>query len=286
MGGDEPARPRCGRDRVKFALGIVVLLVVGVAVLAVVFQRRLVFPVAAIPPLGPVALDAQTVTVTAADGATLHALWHAPAPGMPVVVSFHGNGSRPEGAAWRFTHGVWQAQGWGVLAIAYHGYPGSTGSPSETTLMLDGEAAIAFAKAQAPGAPILLHGHSMGSGVAVPMAARHGEVIGLFLDAPYSSFLDVAQWHYPFVPAFLFFDRFDSAAVIGRVAAPIFIVHGTADSVVPYASGQRLAAAAPAGTRFETIPGGDHVDILGLRDAEAAAFFRPASAAGEVVRDR
>lgn len=256
---------------------LVTAAVIVALALVVLSQRRMVFPVAAIPPLRPFALDAQTVTVTAADGAKLHALWRAPAGDMPVVVSFHGNGSRPEGAAWRFTNGPWRQNGWGVLAVAYHGYPGSEGSPSETTLLLDGEAAIAYVRSAAPGAPILLHGHSMGSGVAVPMAARHKDVIGLFLDAPFASFTEIVQWHYPWAPAAIVFDRFDSRAVVGQVAAPIFIVHGDRDDVVPLESGRRLADAAPPGTLFHSIPGGDHVDILGVMDSAAEAYFRPTS---------
>lgn len=252
----------------------------GVGALALV-QRRLIYPGAygeaapagdrAVPP------GAAAITLETADGERLYALWRAPRPGCGVVVSFHGNASLPEYHAERFVADPWAAAGWGVLAPAYWGYPGSTGAPSEDGLIADGLAAVAAARARAPGAPILLHGHSLGAAVAVAVAARlpAGAFAGLYLEAPFDSMVSAARVHVPAAPGWLLRDTYRSDLRIAGLSGPILIVHGTDDPVVPERLGRRLAEAGRA--RFEAIPG-DHVSILGARDGEAAALFGAARA--------
>lgn len=253
-----------------------ILYAVGVGALALV-QRRLIYPGAyadaappgerTVPP-GTAAIRAETP-----DGERLYALWRAPRPGCGVVVSFHGNASMPDFHAERFAADPWAAAGWGVLAPAYRGYPGSTGAPSEDGLIADGLAALAEARARAPGSPILLHGHSLGAAVAVAVAARLQRAdapAGLYLEAPFDSMVSAARVHFPAVPGWLLRDTYRSDQRIAGLLGPILIVHGTDDPVVPAALGRRLAEAGKA--RFALIPG-DHVSILGARDAEAAALF-------------
>ncbi|KMO18585.1 alpha/beta hydrolase [Methylobacterium platani JCM 14648] len=241
------------------------------------FQRGLLYPGQgdAVPATGarlPAAVAG--VTVPTADGERLRALWLPPAPGAGVVVSFHGNASLPEWHAERFAAGAWRARGWGVMAPAYRGYPGSTGRPSEAGLIADGLAAVAEARRRAPGAPVLLHGHSLGAAVAVAVAARIGAdgVLGLYLEAPFDSMTAMARHHFRFLPAGLLADTWRSDRAVGAVAVPILIVHGESDPVIPEKYGARLARL--AGADFVPLPG-DHVSILGDRDAEAEARFRP-----------
>jgi uncharacterized protein len=248
----------------------------AVGALALV-QRRLIYPgaYAEAAPAGQRAVPPGTepVTVETADGERLYALWRAPRAGCGVVVSFHGNASLPEYHAERFAADPWAAAGWGVLAPAYRGYPGSTGSPGEDGLIADGLAAVAAARARAPGAPVLLHGHSLGAAVAVAVAARlsrAGAPVGLYLEAPFDSMVSAARVHFPAAPAWFLRDTYRSDQRIAGLEGPILIVHGTDDPVVPASLGRRLAEA--GGARFALIPG-DHVSILGARDAEAAALF-------------
>jgi len=242
------------------------------------FQRGLLYPGQG----GPVPATAarlpqavETITVATMDGERLRALWLAPDPGAGIVVSFHGNASLPEWHAERFAAGPWRRQGWGVMAPAYRGYPGSTGRPGEAGLIADGLAAVAEARRRAPGAPVLLHGHSLGAAVAVAVAARIGAggVRGLYLEAPFDSMTAMARHHFRFLPAGLLADPWRSDGIIGAVSAPILIVHGDADPVIPEKYGARLARIAKAD--FVALPG-DHVSILGKRDGEAEARFRPA----------
>ena len=256
----------------------VLLYAAAVGALALM-QRRLIYPGAhdgagaagarAVPP------GTEAVTVETADGERLYALWRAPAPGCPVVVSFHGNASIPEAHAERFAQGPWRSHGWGLLAPAYRGYRGSTGSPSEAGLLADGAAALAETARRAPGAPVLLHGHSLGAAVAVATASA-GPVVGLYLEAPFDSLSALVRRAMPLVPAALLRDTYHSDRRLAGTRLPVLIVHGAADPVVPAEHGRRLADLAGARARFVPLPG-DHVSILGARDAEAEELFRAAS---------
>ena len=254
----------------------VVLVYLAALVALAVFQRRLIYPGAAWA--GEPARDrfappgTEAITLTTADGERLFALWRPPRPGCGVVISFHGNGSRPQPHAARFAADPWRGAGWGVLALAYRGYPGSTGSPSEAGLIRDGMAAVAATMERAPGAPILLHGHSLGAAVAVAMAG-HIEAIGLYLEAPFDSLTHAVRLHVPLAPPWLLRDTFRSDLRIRSGTEPVLIVQGTDDPVVPAKLARALAAAAGPRARFELVPG-DHVSIFGIRDREAEAAFR------------
>ncbi len=134
--------------RLLAGLLLAALLLCGLACAALALgQRRFLYP-GAFGPQNPWTIPPglATITVATPDGESLHGLWRPPRPGCGVVVSFHGNGSRPEPHAARFAAGPWRAGGWGVLSVAYRGYPGSTGSPSEDGLIRDGLAAVEAAR--------------------------------------------------------------------------------------------------------------------------------------------
>ncbi|WP_019906012.1 alpha/beta hydrolase [Methylobacterium sp. 77] len=249
------------------------------------FQRHLLYPGAfgaglrQTDRIVPAGTDA--VSVTTADGHRLYGLWRAPEPGRGVVLTFHGNGSLPEPHAARFSTGVWRAAGWGVLAIAYRGYPGSTGSPSEAGLIEDGLAAYRLATKLAPEAPILLHGHSMGAAVAVALAAREPH-LGLYLEAPFASMAQLVGERFPLLPGAILLDRWRSDRRIGEASGRILIVHGTDDPVIPVAHARELGAIAGDRAKLVALPG-DHVSILGQRDEEAEATFRPVRSAEPIL---
>ncbi|ACB25166.1 conserved hypothetical protein [Methylobacterium radiotolerans JCM 2831] len=262
-------------DRMRLLAGLLLaaLLLCGLACAALALgQRRFLYP-GAFGPQNPWTIPPglATITVATPDGESLHGLWRPPRPGCGVVVSFHGNGSRPEPHAARFAAGPWRAGGWGVLSVAYRGYPGSTGSPSEDGLIRDGLAAVEAARARAPGAPILLHGHSLGAAVAVAVAERV-PAIGLYLEAPFDSMTHTVRLHVPLAPIWLLRDTYRSDLRIRGGTAPVLIVQGRDDTVVPAKLARNLAEAAGPRARIDVIPG-DHVSILGIRDREAEALF-------------
>ncbi|MBM3525878.1 MAG: alpha/beta hydrolase [Alphaproteobacteria bacterium] len=108
---------------------------------------------------------------------------------------------------------------------------------------------------------IVLWGESLGTGVAVPLAAAR-RVGGVVLEAPFTAVVDRAQEIYWWAPArILVKDRFESLAQIDRIAAPLLIVHGERDTVTPAAHGRRLLAAAREPKRGVFYPRAAHTDL-------------------------
>jgi uncharacterized protein len=226
------------------------------------FQRKLMyFPSrAGVAPAEVGLPQARVVRLKTSDGETLVA-WHiAPKPGRPLILYFHGNGGGLEQRNVRFQKLT--ETGNGLLAVEYRGYGASTGAPSEAGLIEDGEAgyAVALALAQAP-RNIVVMGESLGSGVAARLAARH-EIGALVLDSPFSSAVDVAASLYWMFPVRLLMrDRFRSDQAIGAVHAPVLIVHGDDDWVVPIRFGKKLFALANEPKRFIRIHGAGHLAL-------------------------
>jgi len=241
----------------------VVLAVAGyVALLLVMYlaQRSLMyFPDLTLRPAASAGLpEAIDVTLTAADGERLLAWYVAPQSDKPVVLYFQGNGGGLDLRADRFRKLV--ADGTGLLALNYRGYGGSTGHPTETGLIADANAAYDFAAAKVPATRIMLWGESLGTGVAVALAARQ-PVARVLLESPYTSIADVAAAVYWFVPARLLIkDAFRSDERIARVTAPILILHGERDTVVPIKYGERLYSLIRAPKQMVRLPGAGHND--------------------------
>ena len=225
-------------------------------------QRAVLFPaptsVRTTPPAAGFP-EAEEHILTTGDGEKI-VVWHAPAKeGRPVILYFHGNGDYLAGFFPRFHDII--ADGIGVIAPAYRGYSGSSGSPSEEGLIADAAAAYDFASARYNPDRIVAWGFSLGSGVAVALAASH-RVSKLILEAPYSSIADVAASAFPIFPARLLIkDAFRSDLRIARVRAPLLFMHGARDATIPIAFGERLFALASEPKQFVRFPDGGHNDL-------------------------
>lgn len=193
----------------------------------------------------------EEVSYRTEDGLSLRALHRPAAPGRPTLVYFHGNADGLTGSL-RVTRGL-AAAGHGLLLATYRGYDGNPGRPNEAGLYADARAALTWLSGRGvPPSGAVVAGNSLGSGPATEMAATH-PVAGLVLISGYTSLPDVAAGAYPFVPVRLLMrDRFDNLGKIGRVTAPILLLHGTADRVVPFGHASALAAA--AGERARLVP--------------------------------
>jgi fermentation-respiration switch protein FrsA (DUF1100 family) len=245
----------------------------GLAVLFLV-QRSFLFPVPQTLRTAPEAAgfpEAEEHVLNTADGEKV-IVWHVPAkPGRPVVLYFHGNGDFLAGFFGRFRDLI--SDGTGMVALSYRGYAGSTGRPSEQGLLQDAAAAYAFTSARYSADRIVVWGFSLGTGVAVALAAEY-PVGKLILEAPYTSIVDVAASAFPFVPVrWLMRDRFHSDQRIARVMAPLLVMHGVGDPTIPIALGERLFALAPEPKQFVRFPGGGHNDLDGFGAIETARHF-------------
>jgi hypothetical protein len=233
----------------------------GLLALMYVFQRSLMyFPDRSRTPPAAVGLSkAEEVTLKTDDGESLIAWYVSPQASKPLVIYFHGNGGALNLRADRFR---WlTADGFGLLGLSYRGYGGSTGKPTESGLLLDAMAAYDFAASRVPPERIVLWGESLGTGVAVALAAER-QVGGLILDAPFTSAADIGAAAYPFLPVrWLIRDSFRSDERIGRVTAPLLVLHGEQDRVIPIRFGEKLFALANEPKRFVRFPLGQHSNL-------------------------
>jgi uncharacterized protein len=195
----------------------------------------------------PQALDLQDVAemqLATPDGERLVAWYAAPASGKPTLFYLHGNAGALVHRANRMR--LYRRQGYGVFMLAYRGFSGSTGQPTETNIIADALMAYdTLAGLTPPGSRIVVYGESLGTGVAVQVAAQR-KPDGVVLESPFSSAADVAAHLYPYLPVYwLMKDRFESISYIGQVKAPLLVLHGERDSIVPSQLGSKLFAAAP-----------------------------------------
>jgi fermentation-respiration switch protein FrsA (DUF1100 family) len=232
----------------------------GVLVLMYVAQRSLMyFPeTRRTPPSAAGLPQAEEVVLDTVDGEKLIA-WHvAPAAGRPLVIYFQGNGGALRLRAARFRALV--EAGNGLLAVSYRGYGGSTGHPSEAGLLRDAAAAHEFAARRYGHERIALWGESLGTAVAVALAAER-PAARVILESPFTSAAAIAASVYWFLPVRLLIkDPFYSDRRIGKVTAPVLFIHGARDSIVPVAFGERLYALTNEPKRFVRLPAADHND--------------------------
>jgi hypothetical protein len=187
----------------------------------------------------------EDVLYRTSDGLELMAGYRAATDGKPTIVYFHGNGADWQSsvvATDRLT-----PAGYGVLAAEYRGYRGNPGSPSEEGLYADGRAALAWLNARGVAASdIVLIGNSIGSGVAKQMATEV-DARAVVLISPFASLPQVASENLWWLPArMLVRDQYDNLAKVTQVNAPILLLHGDADDLIPHHHSQQLARANPA----------------------------------------
>ena len=199
--------------------------------------------------------------------------WYAPASrDLPTLIYFHGNageiGDRPK----RFAY--FAARGFGVLYVSYRGFGGSTGGISESGLVTDAITAYDWLVGQGVVAGrIVLLGESLGTGVAVQLAARR-RVAAVALEAPYTSTADIAAALYWWLPVRLLMkDQFRSLDYIGAIKAPLLIIHGAADTLIPVEHGKALYAAASEPKELMVVPGLGHEVLFDEATWEREANF-------------
>jgi uncharacterized protein len=243
-------------------------------------QRSLIFPIPQTARTSPAAAgfpDVEEHILTTDDGEKV-IVWHVPAKrGQPVVLYFHGNGDFLAGFFDRFRDII--ADGTGIVALSYRGYAGSSGHPSEQGLLRDAAAAYAFTSARYSADRIVVWGFSLGTGVAVALAADH-PVGKLILEAPYTSIADVAvsRPQFRLIPVrWLLRDQFRSDERIAAVTVPLLIMHGERDSTVPIRFGERLFALAHEPKQLVRFPEGGHNNLDYYGASETARHFIDAS---------
>jgi uncharacterized protein len=247
--------------RVVIGLVVVYLLLIGITM---VFEERLIF----VPSRSPVGdwhsagLQCEDVVFATADGVHLHG-WYCPVPHPRCVfLMAHGN-------AGNITHRVDRITAWqrtlnvAVFAFDYRGYGRSTGHPNEQGVYSDARAAYRWLTAEKGIAPedVVFFGESLGAAVALQLAT---EVLprALILESPFTSAIAMGQRVFLWLPVrWMMRNRFASIEKITRYHGPLLIVHGTHDTLIPFAMGQALFVRANEPKRFYAVTGADHNDV-------------------------
>jgi fermentation-respiration switch protein FrsA (DUF1100 family) len=254
-------------------VGRVAVVVVAVAVLLLVLvwalQRHLIYlpSDAPVAPAATVIPGARDVELRTSDGLTLGG-WFVPARqpdrGVTVLVASGNAGDRSARAPLAT---ALAARGLAVLLFDYRGYGRNPGRPSEEGLARDARAAQRFLVEEAGVRPdqLVYYGESLGAAVVTRLASEVPPA-GLVLRSPFVDLASVGRVHYPFLPVgTLLRDRFPVADRIRTVKAPVAVVYGSDDSIVPPEQSRAVAEAAPTLSRLVEIPA-DHNDRALLDD--------------------
>jgi fermentation-respiration switch protein FrsA (DUF1100 family) len=223
-------------------------------------QRRLIyFPSPGpVPPATAVLPTGRDVALETDDGIRLGA-WYFPGRGSAMLVCNGNAGDRSMRAG---LAAAFHQAGFSVLLFDYRGYGGNAGEPSEDGVAADALAARAWLARQpdVDADRIVYFGESLGAAVAVGLAVR-SQPAALVLRSPFTSLADVGAAHYPWLPVrLLLLDRYPSIDRIAAVRAPVLVIAGDRDDIVPMSISRRLYDAAGDPKRFVVVPGAGHND--------------------------
>ncbi|MBA3602208.1 MAG: alpha/beta hydrolase [Parachlamydiaceae bacterium] len=202
--------------------------------------------------------ELQTIALHTDDGLTLTA-WYSPPslPNMPTLVYLHGNsghiGHRSKSINFYLNNGF------GVLFLAYRGFSGNPGTPSEKGLYEDARAAIRFLFTKSvPNSCLVLLGESLGTAVAIQMATEYN-VGALILQSPFTSLSDVGKYIYPHLPIkWLLQDKYESFTKIHRIHCPVLVILAGNDKTIPLQISQKLYDAITAPKKLIISPNKEH----------------------------
>ena len=225
--------------------------------------RMAFFPVRGVQETpAAVSLPYVDLRITTQDAETLHGWWLEHPEPRAQVIFWHGNGGNL--SMWMPVIVELRRRGFSVLAVDYRGYGLSTGAPSELGLYRDAAATVRqFAsRLQRPGSPVIYWGRSIGSPVAASAISllRPSAVV---LESPMPDVRSLLRtnpvlWLLSFLSSY----RFPTSRFLAGYDGPLLVIHGDADSIVPFAAGQRVFRDATSARRvFVTIPGADHNDL-------------------------
>jgi alpha-beta hydrolase superfamily lysophospholipase len=275
------------RKALKRLLVLFALCYLGVLAYIGISQRSLMyFPEKNVKELSEYNLGkTQETMLTTKDGVKIHAWYHLPSKdGMPMVIYLHGNSGHLGKRELKYKELI--DMGYGLVAISWRGFGKSESEPSEEGLYNDARASVAFLKELGfKTEETIIIGESLGSGLAVKMATEN-QFKGVFLITPYTSISDRAQEIYWYLPvSALIQDNFKNLELIDQIHAPLLIVHGTEDDIIPHSHSEQLMEKALEPKRLIIYPskGHNNLDTRELYN-EMTKYFNIAEISGLGVR--
>lgn len=183
---------------------------------------------------------------------------NTPSP-FPVAIYFHGRG---EDCRW-LDQVIDLLPGVALLCVNYRGFGESSGTPTESLVVQDGLALVQWAKSVLKSDSVHLIGRSLGSGLAIQVAARDKTIKSLTLVTPYDSIVEIARLRFPLAPVrFLLKHRFESLRHAKEVKAPTLFIKAQTDDIVPHERTQALQQLWPSSFEDVTVGQSNHIDIV------------------------
>ena len=217
---------------IYFLIGLVIFL----------FQRKILFNISGKPnkPEDYGLNNIKELKIQTSDAVGLLAWLSMPKPNLPLLVYFHGNSFDIGERADRIKRYI--NNGWGVLLLAWRGYSGNLGKPTEKNLYIDGESAIKWIidNLNFDYENLIIYGESLGCAVAVDLGTRY-KFKSIVLESPFTSILDIARRRYKIYPVkYFILDKFDNYSKIDKIMSPILIISGKKDEIIPHSHSKKL----------------------------------------------
>jgi fermentation-respiration switch protein FrsA (DUF1100 family) len=273
----ESTWPRTARQLLWQAARVVLIVYLLVLLVMMLLETRLVYP---IPPVDasdwhPTSFKYEDVSFDSADGTKLHGWFVAHPNPTQAILYCHGNG-KDVSSLGEFATMLSKTLRASVFVFDYRGYGLSEGRPSETGCIADGDSAQHWLAERMHIQPkdIILIGRSLGSAVAIALAADNG-ARALVIENAFPTMTDVAAWHHPWLPVrWVMANRYDNSTRIQRYHGPVLQSHGTRDEFIPLAFARRLFDTAPSGhKRWLEFPGAKHNSTLPAAYYDELATF-------------
>ena len=212
-----------------------------VLILLFIFQRNLMYHPDENNYFGDkLEINIEKVKINTSDNINLLAWFHKKdLKKFKTIVYFHGNAGKLENRIHKLNH--FKDMNVNFLIIAWRGFSGNEGKPSEEGLYEDGNSSIKWLKNLGlTEKDIIIYGESLGTGVATEIA-QNNNFAGLILETPFTSMIDAAKNFYPYIPVDLILkDKYKNNIKIKNINIPLLVMHGEADQIVPFWMGKKI----------------------------------------------
>jgi len=231
-------------NRRNFLLEIIIgILVIYASVLIVlfIFQRNLMYHPNENNYFGDkLEVEIEKVNITTSDNINLLGWFHnKDLKKFKTIVYFHGNAGKLDNRIYKLNY--FKNIDVNFLIIAWRGFSGNKGKPSEDGLYEDGKSTIEWLKnLGVTEKDIIIYGESLGTGIATEIA-QNNKFAGLILETPFTSMIEAAKNFYPYIPVGLLLkDKYRNDKKIKNINIPLLVMHGEADQIVPYWMGKTI----------------------------------------------
>jgi uncharacterized protein len=224
----------------ELIIGIIAIYV-SVLILLFIFQRSLMYhPLENSYSGDRMEVEVEKVKIITSDNINLLGWFHKKdLKKFKTIVYFHGNAGTLENRIHKLNH--FKDMDVNFLIIAWRGFSGNKGNPSEEGLYIDANSAILWLKKLGlTEKDIVIYGESLGTGVATEIA-QYKDYAGLILETPFTSMVEAAKNFYPYIPvSILLKDKYDNQKKIKNINIPVLIMHGEVDQIVPFWMGKKI----------------------------------------------